>query len=194
MITMITGRGNGKSLMIEVANGNPGCLQFLMELCNLPNGIETILMLKKYGLVGSRAYQLWNDCCDRNAELAAEILEATEMGKLTKEELFHNIDQPYGLKFDIEEIRQREPIRKEGYLMKKHGMMIMGKVPEGACPECAMVHDPAMPHNQQSLAYQYHFYDQNGRWPTWADAMAHCTEDVKEQWIAALKERGIEVE
>lgn len=114
MITMITGRGNGKSLMIEVAQGNPGYLQFLMELCKLSNGIETILRLWKYGLKGSRAYQLWNDCCDRNAELAAEILEATEMGKLTKEELLHNIDQPRGLKFDIEEIRQREPIRKRG--------------------------------------------------------------------------------
>lgn len=80
-----------------------------------------------------------------------------------------------------------------GYLQQRHGFMMLGKTPEGACPECEAVHDPAMPHNQQSLAYQYRFYDQNGRWPTWADAMAHCTEDVKEQWAAALKKRGIEV-
>lgn len=80
-----------------------------------------------------------------------------------------------------------------GYLQQRHGFMMLGKTPEGACPECAAVHDPAMLHNQQSLAYQYRFYDQNGRWPTWADAMAHCTEDVKEQWAAALKKRGIEV-
>lgn len=80
-----------------------------------------------------------------------------------------------------------------GYLQQRHGCMMLEKTPEGTCPECAVAHDPAMPHNQQSLAYQYHFYDQHGRWPTWADAMAHCTEDVKEQWITALKERGIEV-
>lgn len=193
MITMITGRGNGKSLMIEIAQGNPGCLQFLMELCKLPNGIEAILRLWKYGIKGSRAYQLWNDCCGRNAALAAEILEATDMEKLTEEELFHNIDQPRGLKFDIEEIRQRVPIRKEGYLMKKHGMMIMGRVPEGACPMCAVKHDPSFPHNLQSLAYQYKFYDQEGRWPTWEDAMAHCTPEMQQEWKEALRERGVKI-
>jgi hypothetical protein len=52
---------------------------------------------------------------------------------------------------------------------------------------------PTQPHNQQSLAYQYDFYGKNGRWPTWADAMAHCDESVKAQWTAALKERGIAV-
>lgn len=81
-----------------------------------------------------------------------------------------------------------------GYLQQRHGMMMLGKTPEGTCPECAVAHDPGMPHNQQSLAYQYHFYDQHGRWPTWADAMAHCSEEMKEQWKAALREKGIEVE
>ncbi len=81
-----------------------------------------------------------------------------------------------------------------GYLQQRHGCMMLGKTHEGTCTECAVAHDPGMPHNQQSLAYQYHFYDQHGRWPTWEDAMAHCTEEVKEQWKVALRERGIEVE
>lgn len=61
------------------------------------------------------------------------------------------------------------------------------------CQECAVKHDPEMPHNQQSLYYQYKFYAKHGRWPTWADAMAHCSEGVREYWKLALRERGIEV-
>ena len=80
-----------------------------------------------------------------------------------------------------------------GYLQERHGMMMPGRVLEGTCEMCATAHDPGMPHNQQSLAYQYKFYDENGRWPTWKDAMAHCEPDVQQTWIDALKERGVEV-
>lgn len=70
---------------------------------------------------------------------------------------------------------------------------ILGKTPPGTCPECAVVHDPEQPHNQQSLAYQYNFYDKHGRFPTWVDAMEHCNDDVKMFWKEALKEQGVEV-
>lgn len=66
--------------------------------------------------------------------------------------------------------------------------------PEGTCPECAVNHPPDQPHNQQSLFYQYHFYNENGRWPTWKDALAHCPDGIKDIWIQALSERGITVE
>lgn len=61
------------------------------------------------------------------------------------------------------------------------------------CQKCAVAHDPEQPHNQQSLYWQYWFYGQNDRWPTWEDAMAHCTDDVKQQWVAALREHGVNV-
>ena len=61
------------------------------------------------------------------------------------------------------------------------------------CQECAVDHSPEMPHNQQSLYYQYKFYQQRGCWPTWEDAMAHCTPQIKDFWIKALRERGIKV-
>jgi hypothetical protein len=41
------------------------------------------------------------------------------------------------------------------------------------------------------LAYQYTFYDKHGRWPTWADAIAHCAEDIKRLWIEELTAYGI---
>ncbi len=61
----------------------------------------------------------------------------------------------------------------------------------GTCPQCATTHAPEMPHNQQSLYWQYHFYGTNGRWPTWTDAMAHCTDEVKQHWIRELAKHGI---
>lgn len=80
-----------------------------------------------------------------------------------------------------------------GFLEQRHGMMMLGRVPEGTCEMCATAHDPRMPHNQQSLTYQYKFYDQHGRWPTWEDAMAHCEPEVQQAWKDALRERGVEV-
>ena len=63
----------------------------------------------------------------------------------------------------------------------------------GTCPECASEHDPEQPHNQRSLYYQYRFYDEHGRWPTWADAMEHCSEPIRQHWPAELQKYGIEV-
>lgn len=57
---------------------------------------------------------------------------------------------------------------------------------EGTCSDCAVAHDPDMPHNQQSLHWQYRFYGAFGRWPTWADALAHCTPTMRAQWRIEL--------
>jgi hypothetical protein len=66
---------------------------------------------------------------------------------------------------------------------------------KGKCQECAVDHDPALPHDQQSLYYQYSFFGKHGRWPTWEDAMAHCTDEVKKLWTEAMaetcEERGL---
>ena len=80
-----------------------------------------------------------------------------------------------------------------GYLKKRHGMTLFGKMPDGACTECAVKHSPEQPHNRDSLAYQYKSNEELGRWPTWADAMAHCPEEVKKVWTQALREQGVDV-
>lgn len=80
-----------------------------------------------------------------------------------------------------------------GYLNERHGATMLGKTPEGTCQMCAVKHDPQMPHNRDSLTYQYKFYDEHGRWPTWKDAMAHCPEEIKAAFTEALQERGVEV-
>lgn len=62
----------------------------------------------------------------------------------------------------------------------------------GTCPECATEHESWEPHNL-SLYYQYHFYAEHRYFPTWKEAMAHCTDRVKALTIEVLKENGIEV-
>ena len=63
--------------------------------------------------------------------------------------------------------------------------------PPGVCSQCAVDHDPALPHDQQSLHYQYAFYAEHERWPNWGDAVAHCTPEIQAAWTSALRDRGV---
>ena len=74
---------------------------------------------------------------------------------------------------------------------KKFGAFTMFPAKPGTCPECAVKHDPEAPHNQQSLFYQYKFFNEHGRWPTWEDAMAHCSDGMKVIWGSLLREHGV---
>jgi len=76
--------------------------------------------------------------------------------------------------------------------LSKPGFHLMPAKP-GTCPKCAGAHDPTEPHNQQSLYYQYHFYADHNRWPTWDDAMDHCTKEVQQFWIEELAKHGVAV-
>lgn len=67
---------------------------------------------------------------------------------------------------------------------------ILFPCPPDVCQECAVDHDQEMPHNQKSLYYQYKFYQQKGRWPTWEDAMAHCSSEMQELWKEELRKLG----
>ena len=62
---------------------------------------------------------------------------------------------------------------------------------KGLCPACATGHAEVDPHNQQSLFWQMKFYQDNGRSPTWNDAMAHCSEETKAAWRAELAKVGV---
>lgn len=61
------------------------------------------------------------------------------------------------------------------------------------CPECASGHPPEQPHNRDSLFYQIKFHQANGRFPTWNDAMRHCTTEMQRAWRKGLWEIGIDV-
>lgn len=64
----------------------------------------------------------------------------------------------------------------------------------GKCPICATEHDPADPHDRNSLYYQNRFRKTHKRFPTWGDAMAHCKELTKTAWKAKLMAEGVSPE
>lgn len=71
-------------------------------------------------------------------------------------------------------------------------MMLLPPSPD-VCQECARDHAPELPHDAQSLYYQVKFKMQHGRGATWADAMAHCSDEIKALWTAELEKLGVEV-
>ena len=71
---------------------------------------------------------------------------------------------------------------------KESGMFLLPPRPD-VCQECAVNHKPDEPHNRDSLYYQMQFQIKHGRGATWDDAIAHCTPEVKAEWILAVSER-----
>lgn len=71
-------------------------------------------------------------------------------------------------------------------------MMLVPPLPH-LCRECAEDHPPEHPHNAHSLYYQTKFQMEHGRAATWADAIAHCPDDIKEFTVSELRRLGIEV-
>lgn len=69
--------------------------------------------------------------------------------------------------------------------------MLLLPPPAGTCPVCAVKHEPQLPHNATSMYYLYRFYGLRGRWPTWADAIAHCDERTQRDWKFVLRDRGL---
>lgn len=62
------------------------------------------------------------------------------------------------------------------------------------CQECGTKHEKVLPHNKDSLFYQMSFFGREGRWPTWTDAMSHCSPHIRDRWTAVLKSKGVSVD
>lgn len=56
----------------------------------------------------------------------------------------------------------------------------------GVCKLCAARHAADQPHERDSLYYQVKFYRRFRRFPTWEDAMNHCSEETKRAKRAEL--------
>lgn len=62
--------------------------------------------------------------------------------------------------------------------------------PADKCQFCAVDHKPTDPHDAHSLYYQFRFQRKHKRWPTWADAIAHCGQFTAALWKKKLVELG----
>lgn len=112
------------------------------------------------------------DLEDMDTTLATALREATDRG-VTMPVLFA--------------IFEEEP-RPEPEVIEARGTLLPAA--PGTCPVCATAHEPFLPHNVQSLFYQMRFNGLHGRWPTLADATAHCTDEMRERWKAVAGRMG----
>ena len=67
------------------ANGNPGCMTFLMELYKLDLRLfeKVLYVMSLYpDLRGSNGYRIWNDACVRDLRAAAHVFEDIASGIL----------------------------------------------------------------------------------------------------------------
>lgn len=64
---------------------------------------------------------------------------------------------------------------------------------KGFCQYCGVDHPPEQPHDAVSLFYQLWFMKTYRREATWADAMAHCSDEVKRSWTEQLENLGIDI-
>lgn len=82
-----------------------------------------------------------------------------------------------------------------GTKITNHGMSAWTLMPpaEGACEVCAVKHDPREPHNPESFYWHVKRNKEGKPPPTWADALAHVDEDLREAWVALLAEHGVTV-
>lgn len=60
-------------------------------------------------------------------------------------------------------------------------------ITRGACKICGVCHAPELPHELTSIYYLNWFYQKNKRFPTWEDAMSHCSEKIQEETKEKLR-------
>lgn len=62
--------------------------------------------------------------------------------------------------------------------------------PLALCAICGFAHKVDLPHKVDAPLYQFGFSAENGRPPTWKDAIAHCEPHVQQEWERVLRARG----
>lgn len=80
-----------------------------------------------------------------------------------------------------------------GVSTRQNSAALLMPCPPEACQTCGQnpAHPADQPHNADSLYYQYAFFGEHHRWPTWVDAVAHCPEPVRTAWEKALRTAGV---
>lgn len=79
--------------LLNLVSGNPGALQFVNAACYLRPYYASVgfAKMEQAGIVGSKLYMLWNDCCNRDTALAIKA-----MCHLDNEHLLEHINYDAG--------------------------------------------------------------------------------------------------
>lgn len=87
----------------NICEGNPGALTFLMLAYDVDMfGAERAFQrMQNNGITGCKLYMLWNDCCNRDTELALKVMKYCSIEKINEH---INYEGGRGFAFTAEEI------------------------------------------------------------------------------------------
>ena len=94
---------NGMTMMLKLAEGNPGALTVLRKILRDGNiidpqawsgngGLAAIMNLDEYEIYGGRIWCLYKDVCDEDSLKFVAVLRAVQLGIITREQLNHAVD------------------------------------------------------------------------------------------------------
>ena len=80
----------------DICEGNPGALNFLIQAYDLgPFKAETAFRkLQDANITGDKLYMIWNDCCNRDATRAVDMILENDIETLNR---FINYENGRGL-------------------------------------------------------------------------------------------------
>lgn len=92
---------------IDIAQGNPGCLQFIMQAYgkNMGKAEYGFSRMQDNDIKGEKLYMLWNDCCDRDAEKAIDIMCNNDIQDIVKH---INYENGRGIPYSTEAVDKNE--------------------------------------------------------------------------------------
>ena len=82
----------------DICKGNPGALQFMMEAYQVDmfKAEKAFQKMRDNDILGAKLYMLWNDCCNRDAEMALDIMYNNEIDDIVKH---INYENGYGISY-----------------------------------------------------------------------------------------------
>lgn len=94
---------NGMTMMMKMAEGNPGAVTALMAILRDGNiidpqawsgngGLAAIMSLDEYEIYGGRIWCLYKDVCNKNILKCIAVIRAVQCGIITREQLNHAVD------------------------------------------------------------------------------------------------------
>lgn len=85
----------------DICKGNPGALTFMMEAYNkfMFKAERAFARMRDNGIDGAKLYMLWNDCCDRNTDMAVSIMCNHDIDDIVEH---INYENGRGIKFEEE--------------------------------------------------------------------------------------------
>ena len=94
----------------KICEGNPGALTFLMDAYRQEPFVaeRAFQKMQDAAITGARLYMLWNDCCNRDTELAVRAMNALDVDRIKE---YINYYGGRGLPMDVREVTAAEKQR-----------------------------------------------------------------------------------